>query len=90
MTQCLQPKHSVEYQSNLQLIKGNPLNDWKKSVVEFVIIYKSFEKITREEILVYDNRGIVSQLGGVVSLFIGISFYTLFSDCMDFIQKKIM
>ena len=90
MTQCLQPKHSVEYQSNLQLIKGNPLNDWKKSVVDFVIIYKSFEKITREEILVYDNRGIVSQLGGVVSLFIGISFYTLFSDCMDFIQKKIM
>ena len=90
MTQCIQPKHSVEYQSNLQLIKGNPLNDWKKSVVDFVIIYKSFEKITREEILVYDNRGIVSQLGGVVSLFIGISFYTLFSDCMDFIQKKIM
>ena len=90
MTQCLQPKHSVEYQSNLQLIKGNPLNDWKKSVVDFVIIYKSFEKTTREEILVYDNRGIVSQLGGVVSLFIGISFYTLFSDCMDFIQKKIM
>ena len=90
MTQCLQPKHSVEYQSNLQLIKGNPLNDWKKSVVDFVIIYKSFEKITHEEILVYDNRGIVSQLGGVVSLFIGISFYTLFSDCMDFIQKKIM
>ena len=90
MTQCLQPKHSVEYQSNLQLIKGNPLNDWKKSVVDFVIIYKSFEKTTREEILVYDNRGIDSQLGGVVSLFIGISFYTLFSDCMDFIQKKIM
>ena len=90
MTQCLQPKHSIEYQSNLQLIKGNPLNDWKISVVDFVIIYKSFEKTTREEILVYDNRGIVSQLGGVVSLFIGISFYTLFSDCMDFIQKKIM
>ena len=90
MTQCLQPKHRIEYQSSLQLIKGNPLNDWKKSVVDFVIIYKSFEKITREEILVYDNRGIVSQLGGVVSLFIGISFYTLFSDCMDFIQKKIM
>ena len=69
---------------------GNPLNDLKNPTVNFIIRYKSFEKTIHEEILVYDNRGIVSQLGGVVSLFIGISFYTLFSDCMDFIQKKIM
>ena len=59
-------------------------------MVEFVIGYKNFEKTIHEEILVYDKKGMVSQLGGVVSLFIGISFFTLFSDFLDFVQKKIM
>ena len=69
---------------------GNPLNDQKKSMVNFNIRYNSIEKTIHEEILVYDQSGMVSQLGGVVSLFIGISFFTLFSDCLDFIQKKVM
>ena len=90
MTQCLQPKQSVEYRSNIQLVLGNPLNRMKNSKVNFVIAYKNFENTIHEEILVYDKSGMVSQLGGVVSLFIGISFFTLFSDCLDFIQKKIM
>ena len=90
MTQCLQPKHSVEYQSNIQLVMGNQLNDRKNSTVYVTIKYKTFEKTIHEEILVYDKSGMVSQLGGVVSLFIGISFFTLFSDCLDFIRKKIM
>ena len=90
MTQCLQPKHSVEYQSKNQLVMGNPLNNGTNSMVYFIIRYESFEKTIHEEILVYDKSGMISQLGGVVSLFIGISFFTLFSDCLDFIQKKIM
>ena len=69
---------------------GNPLNDKTNSTIYVTIRYKSFEKTIHEEILVYDKSGMVSQLGGVVSLFIGISFFTLFSDCLDFIQKKIM
>jgi hypothetical protein len=69
---------------------GNPFNDKTNSTVYVVIRYKSFEKTIHEEILVYDKSGMVSQLGGVVSLFIGISFFTLFSDCLDFIQKKTM
>ena len=67
---------------------GNPLNEMKNSGVIFTIKYKSFEKTIHKEILVYDKSGMVSQLGGVVSLFIGISFFTLFSDCLDFILKK--
>ena len=90
MTQCLQPKQSVEYRSEIQLVLGNPLNRMKNSKVSFVIEYKNFENTIHEEILVYDKSGMVSQLGGVISLFIGISFYTLFSDCLDFVQKKIM
>ena len=70
---------------------GNPLNNNRtNSMVHVTIRYKSFEKTIHEEILVYDKSGMVSQLGGVVSLFIGISFFTLFSDCLDFVQKKIM
>ena len=88
MAQCIQPKHSDEYKSKIQLVMGNPLNNWKNSSVAFVIAYKSFEKTIHEEMLVYDLMTMVSQLGGVVSLFIGISFFTLFSDCLDFILKK--
>ena len=69
---------------------GNTMNEMKSYEVTFIIRYKSFEKTIHEEILVYDKSGMVSQLGGVVSLFIGISFFSLFSDCLDFIQKKIM
>ena len=58
-------------------------------MVYFIIRYKSFEKTIHEEILVYDKSGMISQLGGVVSLFIGISFYTIISDCLDFIQKSV-
>ena len=90
MTQCLQPKHNVEYKSKVQLVMGNALNVKKTSEVDFIITYNSFKKTIHEEILVYDKSGIVSQLGGVVSLFIGISIFPLFSDCLDFIQKKIM
>ena len=89
MTQCLQPKHSLEYQSKIQLVMGNPLNDKTNSTRVYVVIrYKSFEKTIHEEILVYDKSGMVSQLGGVVSLFIGFSIFPLFSDFLDFIHKK--
>ena len=88
MDQCIQPKHTHEYKSTIQLVMGNPLNNWKNSTVDFVIGYKSFEKTIHEEILVHDKSGMVSQLGGVVSLFIGISIFPLFSDFLDFIHKK--
>ena len=90
MTQCLQPRQSIDFRSKIQLVKGNPLNGMENSKVDLVIGYKSFEKTIHEEILVYDTSGMVSQFGGVVSLFIGISFFNIFSDCLDFIQKKIM
>ena len=67
---------------------GNPLSDMKNSEVDFIMSYKSFKKTIHEEILVHDKSGLVSQLGGVVSLFIGISFFTLFSDVLDFLHKK--
>ena len=62
----------------------------KNSEVVLILEYKGFEKTIHEEKLVYDESGMISQLGGVISLFIGISFYTLFSDCLDFVQKKIV
>ena len=72
---------------------GNPLNVKKTSEVDFMITYNIFKmdsSFIHEEILVYDESGMINQLGGVVSLFLGISFFTLFSDILDFIQKKIM
>ena len=52
------------------------------------MMYQSTEKTVHEERLVYDQSGMVSQLGGILSLFLGFSFFSLISDFLDFIVKK--
>ena len=54
------------------------------------MMYQSTEKTVHVERLVYDQSGMVSQLGGILSLFLGFSFFSLISDFLDFIAKKNM
>jgi hypothetical protein len=54
----------------------------------FTMMYKNREKTVHEEKLIYDTLGMMSQLGDVLSLFLGFSFYSLISDLLDFIAKK--
>ena len=55
--------------------------------VDLAIRYKDSFKSYQEEILVYDTLGMVSQLGGVISLFIGISFFSLIDYVLDFVKN---
>ena len=91
MGECMKPKKTINFKSNFHVIKGVRTKNQQNpaTVVEFVIMYKNNEVIVHEEILVYDTIGNVSQLGGVISLFIGISFFSLLCELLDFIRNNI-
>ena len=55
--------------------------------VDLAIHYKDDFKSFQQEILVYDTLGMVSQLGGVISLFIGISFFGIIEYMLDCIKN---
>ena len=89
MTSCRQPKTSLEYKSNVFVVKGSELTSNGYSIVSLSLSYKDYRKTINEEITVYDTPGLVYQLGGVISLFLGISFFTIVCDLLDCIKEKI-
>ena len=80
-------KQSIEFKSDLTVYKL-PKEAAASPLFVFSMMYKSTQKTVHEERLVYDQSGMVSQLGGILSLFLGFSFFSLISDFLDFIEKK--
>ena len=87
VTTCLKIKKSLNFNSDVQLIKGSPLAGKNNASVDLILQYKNGDKIVTEEILVYDTPGMVSQIGGILSLFLGFSFFSLLCDLFEFIQR---
>ena len=56
--------------------------------VDLTVMYKNQEKTITEEILVYDTPTMISQIGGILSLFLGFSFFSIICDLMELIQIK--
>ena len=77
------------YKSNVFVVKGTELTSNGHSMVFLTLSYKNNRKTINEEITVYDTPGLVYQLGGVISLFLGISFFTIVCDLLDCIKEKI-
>ena len=82
-------KHFIDIKSEATLFKI-PRKKSDDPRFSFTMMYKSTEKTVHKERLVYDKSGMVSQLGGVLSLFLGFSFFSLISDFLEFIAKKKM
>ena len=80
-------KHTIDIKSEATLDKL-PRKNPDDPFFAFTMMYKSTYKTVHEERLVYDQSGMVSQLGGILSLFLGFSFFSLISDFLDFIAKK--
>ena len=85
---CLKMKKSLIFNSDLQVIKGRPLTNQKNVSVDLIVMYKNQEKTITEEILVYDTPTMISQIGGILSLFLGFSFFSIICDVMELIQIK--
>ena len=86
MLNCLKMKKSHIFNSDLQLIKGSPLTVQQNVSVDLIVMYKNQEKTITEEILVYDTPTMISQIGGILSLFLGFSFFSIICDLMELIQ----
>jgi hypothetical protein len=80
-------KKSLIFNSDLQVIKGKPLTIQKNVSVNLVLMYKNQDKTITEEILVYDTPTMISQIGGILSLFLGFSFFSIICDLMELFQK---
>ena len=48
------------------------------------------EKTFIGEILIYDGAGLIAQMGGILSLFLGFSFLSIIYGIFDFMEKKLM
>ena len=80
-------KKSLIFNSDLQLIKGSSLTVQQNVSVDLIVMYKNQEKTITEEILVYDTPTMISQIGGILSLFLGFSFFSIICDLIELIQK---
>jgi hypothetical protein len=87
ISNCLKMKKSLIFNSDLQLIKGSPLTVQQNVSVDLIVMYKNQEKTITEEILVYDTPTMISQIGGILSLFLGFSFFSIICDLIELIQK---
>ena len=83
-------KRSVNFKSTLQLSKGNPLAIQDRIQTDLILIYKNREKTFIGEILIYDGAGLIAQMGGILSLFLGFSFLSIIYGIFDFMEKKLM
>ena len=89
MIKCLKKKNSITFKSDVKVDRfSKNSSDWP--LMSIAMMYQSTEKTVHVERLVYDQSGMVSQLGGILSLFLGFSFFSLISDFLDFIAKKNM
>ena len=84
---CLKMKKSLIFNSDLQVIKGRPLKNQKNISVDLIVMYKNQEKTITEEILVYDTPTMISQIGGILSLFLGFSFFSIICDLMELVSN---
>ena len=64
------------------------LNKQNSTLIRISSSYVNDKKIVQEEILVYDTAGMISHIGGIISLFIGISFFSLGCDVLDFVKNR--
>ena len=84
----MKKKKSLKFHSDLQFSKDTQ-SDNEESTLHLVVSYKNNQKIFSEEKLVYEWTGMISQLGGVLSLFLGFSFFSLISSVLEFVDTKI-
>ena len=87
---CLKQKKRLDFDSKIEVTKGNAvLNRQNSTRIDITIRYQTEKKSIQEEILVYDTAGMISQVGGIISLFIGISFFSLGCEVLDFVKNII-
>ena len=96
--ECLKQKEFKQYSASIQETEINfdPLNyeqflevGMTDSNIQFMIFAASSTSNVFEEVLIFDEIGLVGTLGGSLGLFIGFSFLDYITPCVDALIEKV-
>ena len=87
---CLKPQKTTIYKTNVVNLEDS---FQPRGSVEIGLTFSSDEMEVKEETLMIGLSSFIGSIGGSLGLFLGFSFYTLFSDLIDklfenFIKKR--
>ena len=96
--ECLKQKEFKQYSAFIQETEINfdPLNyeqflevGMTDSNIQFMIFAASSTSNVFEEVLIFDEIGLIGTLGGSLGLFIGFSFLDYITPCVDALIEKV-
>ena len=91
MQDCLRQRRFTQYSAKVERIKvkfdPKPYTNSSKNV-HFNIYPASNTKNVYEEVLIFDEIGLVGTIGGSLGLFVGFSFLGFINPCMEALIDK--
>ena len=92
--ECLQRKEFKHFSGTIEhdeIEYDNPIEDFINAtmIIEFIIGSLSNTTSIYEEILIFDDIGLVGSLGGSLGLFVGFSFFGYVTPILDAIFEKV-
>ena len=93
MQECLKQKEYKQYLANVEHIevKFDPKQHTNSSTnIQFLLMAASKTKNVYEEILIFDEIGLVGSLGGSLGLFVGFSFLGFITPWLETLIDKVV
>ena len=94
MRKCQRQKEFKQYTATVDIGKVKKYNHQGKQLladsIMFSLAFKSNVRNIYEEILVFDDNGLIGSLGGSLGLFVGFSFFGCVATFLDVILDKVV
>ena len=87
LTECKIQCKITEYTAKTSKITWE-VNQHGNRSADVWIFHSSASRTITEEYLIYDEIGMIGNVGGSLGLFLGFSFFGAFSDCLDFLRNQ--
>ena len=87
LTDCKMQCKITEYTAKISKLAWT-VNQYGNRSSDIWILHSSASRTRTEEYLIYDEIGMIGNVGGSLGLFVGFSFFGAFSDCLDFLRSR--
>ena len=94
MRNCQQQKEFKHYTTSVEVAKleqrgYHEIDNYSESIM-FSMAFKSNERNIYEEVLIFDNYGLIGSVGGSLGLFVGFSFFGCLATFLDVIFDRVV